>query len=109
MSAASIILNTVFIQPAPGNLTDRSGTITAGNISQQLMAANPTRRGWRIQNNSTGDLWFNDVGGAASANGLGCFKLAPGGYFETSFGGITSTVINIVGATTGQAFSASEW
>lgn len=109
MSAASIILNTVFIQPAPGNLTDRSGSISLGNVAQTLMAANPLRRGWRIQNNSTADLWFNDTGGTANAGGPGSFRIAAGGYFETSFGGISNTTISIVGGTAGQVYSASEW
>ncbi|MNK27666.1 hypothetical protein D3C87_460280 [compost metagenome] len=109
MTSATLVLNTVSVRAANGTLTDRSGTITTGGTSQTLMAANPARRGWRIQNISTGDLWFNDLGGAAAVATPGSFKIAPGGYFETSFGGISTTAIRIVGATTGQGFSASEW
>lgn len=90
-------------------LKDRSGTITAGGTSQRLLEQDPSRRGWRIQNNSATDIWFNDTGASASVGGLGCFKLAPGDYYESAVGSEPEFAIYIFGATTGQAFSASEW
>ncbi|MDR6389255.1 hypothetical protein [Paraburkholderia phenoliruptrix] len=95
--------------PSPATLTDRSGTIATGGTAQQLAAANASRKGWRLQNTSNGDLWFNDTGGTASAAGAGSFKLASGGYYETPVGGSSQTAISIFGATTAQTFSASEW
>lgn len=95
--------------PAPSTLVDRSGSITAGGTAQALAAANSARRGWRLQNTSNGDLWFNDTGGTASVGGAACFKVAAGGYYETPNGGASQTAISIYGATTGQTFSASEW
>lgn len=95
--------------PSPASLTDRSGSIIAGGTAQPLASVNASRRGWRLQNTSTGDLWFNDTGGAASIGGGGCFRVAPGGYYETPTGGASQTAVSIYGATTGQAFSASEW
>lgn len=97
------------VTPASATLTDRSGSITAGATAQQLAASNTARKGWRLQNTSTGDLWFNDTGNAASIGGAGSFKVAAGGYYETPNGGASQTAISIYGATTGQTFSASEW
>ena len=97
------------VTPAAATLTDRSGTVATGGQAQQLAAANPARKGWRLQNTSTGDLWFNDTGGVASVGGAGCFRLTSLGYYESPAGGASQTAINIFGATTAQSFSASEW
>jgi hypothetical protein len=88
--------------------TDRSGTITAGATAQTLMAANSSRLGWQLQNNSVGDLWFNELGSTAVAN-QPSFKLAPGDSYESPVGATTTAAISIIGATTGQAFTAREW
>lgn len=94
---------------APATLTDLSGSITTGGTAQQLVAADANRHGWRLMNTSSGDLWFNDTGGAASAGGAGCYKLTAGGYYESPPGGASTAAITIYGATTGQTFSAARW
>lgn len=85
--------------------TSASGTITTGGTSQQLVAANASRKGLYLQNISAGDLWINELGGAAAVNTAGSWKIAPGEVFSAS----TNRVINIVGATTGQAFTGVEF
>lgn len=95
--------------PAAAGLIDRSGSITTAGVAQQLAAANAERLGWRLQNTSAADLWFNDTGGSASVGGAGCFKVAAGGYYETAPGGASVAAISIYGATAGQTFSATEW
>lgn len=97
------------VTPAGATLTPRSGSIAAGGTAQQLAAANSARKGWRLQNTSTGDLWFNDTGGTASIGGADSFKVGAGGYYETPVGGSSQAAISIFGATTAQTFSASEW
>ena len=87
--------------------TNASGAITTGGSQQTLMAANANRKGLWIQNNSTGDLWINDLGLATLSQPS--FKLAAGGYYESPAHGIPVTAISIIGATTGQAFSARQW
>ena len=110
MSFDTFIANKVLsFAPAGATLTDRSGSITAGGTAQALAAANTSRRGWRLQNTSSGDLWFNDIGGTASIGGAGCFKVASLGYYESPVGGGSQAAISIFGATTAQTFSASEW
>lgn len=96
--------------PVGGDITktNRSGTITIGGTAQQLMAANPSRRGWQLQNNSSGVLWFNETGSTAVAN-QPSFALYPGLMYESPVGAASTAAISIIGATTGQAFTAREW
>lgn len=93
---------------APGTAyTNRSGTITVGGTAQTLMASNTARRGYRIQNLSSGDLWFNDKSGSATT-GQPSNKLASGASYESPAFGCSTNSISIIGATTGQAFEAME-
>lgn len=85
---------------------DRSGTITTGGAAQVLMAANPAREGWSIQNKSTGLITVSSVATPSATVG---FQLAPGQLYECPAHGINLTSISVWGATTGQAFEAREW
>lgn len=84
--------------------TDRSTTITAGNTAQVLAPANPYRRSLKVQNFSAGDLWINEVGGTAAIDTPGSTKVLVGSTFTIS----TNRAISIIGATTGQKFTAVE-
>jgi len=89
------------------SLTDRSGTITSGGTAQSLAAANSSRHGFWIQNNSTGDIWISpNTTAVASEPSL---WLPSGAYYEFPSNGVPSTAISIYGATTGQTFTAREW
>lgn len=90
-------------QPTLGAGTDRSGSITTGGTAQPLAAANTNRRYLRGQNLSTGDLWLNEVGGTASAASPS-YRVPAGGTFGIN----TNQAVSIWGATTGQAWSATE-
>lgn len=92
--------------PASGALTDRSGTITLGGTSQQLMAANAARRYLFVQNVSAGDLWVNF--GVAAAQAQPSVKIATNGTFIMDGSFVSTEAVNIVGATTAQAFTAKE-
>lgn len=90
--------------------TSRSSTITLGATAQQLMAANPDRRGWLIQNLSTGDLYVRSRGSAGTANAAAdntSIWLPAGSYYRPER--TTINAISIYGATTGQSFFAEEW
>jgi hypothetical protein len=56
------------------------------------------------QNISSGDLWINETGGTAAVDTIGSFKISAGDYFQIS----TSNAISVIGATTGQKFTATE-
>ena len=87
---------------------DRSGVIAQGGTSQQLCPAGPERRAFWIQNLSSYDLWVNDTGASATV-GRPSLKIPVGGIYESLPNGISSTVINITGSTSGQSFAAREY
>ena len=89
-------------------MVDRSGTITLGGTAQQLMAANPNRKGYFIQNNSAGVLWFNELG-ATAVQAAPSISIAAGALYQSPSPGASALAISIIGATTAQAFSAREW
>lgn len=95
------------MSPSSVNYVSRSGAITTGGVAQTIAAANPQRRGFFIQNLSTGDLWFSLLGTAAAA--APSFKIVPDAIYEAPYGGVATGAISIFGATTGQAFSAVEY
>lgn len=82
----------------------RSGSIASGGVAQQLAAANAARRFIKGQNISSGDLWVNELGGTAAAATEGSCVVPPRATFVIE----TPAAISIVGATTGQKFTAVE-
>jgi hypothetical protein len=89
--------------------TDRSGAITLGNQAQQLMAANTSRRGWSLQNKSTANLWFNDLGGSADPAANSSTYLPPGAYYESESNGASVTSVSLIGDATGAQYVCKEW
>jgi hypothetical protein len=89
-----------------GTLTDGSGTVTAGGTAQTVFAANAARRYLLIQNNSTSALWVNFT--ATAVAGQPSLQLAAGQAFVMENGTVSTEAISIIGATTGQAFTAKE-
>lgn len=90
----------------PGSLTDRSGTITSGGTAQTLAAANTARKYLFVENVSIGDLWINFTT-TAVANQPSILIKANGSFvMEGTY--ISTEAVSIIGATTGQAFTAKE-
>jgi hypothetical protein len=87
---------------------DRSGAIISGGHAQTIMAANANRQGFSIQNLSSAALWFNGLGVAATI-GRPNFMLPSGAMYESPVPGTPSNAVSIIGAATGQSFSAREW
>ena len=96
--------NPVPVSGASGALTDVSGTITTGGTSQLLTAAVTARKYLMVQNNSTGNLGINFTGAATLANPS--IVLVPGGSFIMESNFVSNEAVNIIGATTGQAFTS---
>lgn len=86
--------------------TDRSGSITLGGTAQQIMAANTSRRYLLIQNNSSANLWINF--GIAAVQSQPSIQLQPGQAFVMENNTIFTSLVSIIGATTGQTFTAKE-
>lgn len=92
--------------PTQGALTDRSGTIAVGGTSQEMAAANAARRYLFVENVSAADLWI-DFGSDAEASQPSILIPTRAAFvMEGSF--ISTQAVNIIGATTGQAFTAKE-
>ena len=90
---------------AGASFVDRSGTITAGGTSQQVAAANASRRYLVFQNHSDTDMWLN-FGVAAVASQPSVKLSANGGAYEPLVAPLGT--INVIGATTGKAFTCKE-
>ena len=84
--------------------TTSNGTITIGGKSQELLTAK-TRKGYWVRNSSSDSLYINRAGEAATTSH---FEIKAGDYFETPIWENVSTKIEIIGATTGQAFGYGE-
>lgn len=87
-------------------VTDKSGTITTGGTAQTAIASNAARKGFEIQNQSTGDLYFSTL--AAAVVSSPSIKVGAGQLYETPSGGAGTGAVSVIGATTGQAFAARE-
>lgn len=87
--------------------TDRGGTIATGGTAQQMMAANANRRGYSVQNQSTGDLYINAL--AAATIDYHSLKIPAGSLYESPPTHVGPGAISIIGATTGQAWYSREF
>lgn len=93
--------------PAAGALTDGSGTLTAGGTSQQVFAANTSRKYLLVQNNSAEAMWVNF--GVAAVTTQPSIQLGPnGGSIEYEDNFVPSGTVNIIGATTSDVFTAKQ-
>lgn len=101
------IIPTVRVEPTAAAITNRSGSIATGGTAQTLMAANPQRKGYSVQNRSTASLFISEV--ETAMDDEHSFELRPGALYESPYSGTPLTEISIFGATTGQKFSAREW
>lgn len=89
------------------NLVNRSGTITAASVAQDLAAENLGRRGFWIQNLGTTPIYFNF--GTDAVAGQPSFRLDGGAMYETPTTGCPTGRISVICATISQAFSAKEF
>lgn len=95
------------VRVARGSFTDRSGTITAGDTSQQVMAANASRKYLLFENVSDVDMWVN-FGVAAVKNQPSILVKANGGTFTFESNFVPTQALHVICVTTGKAFTAKE-
>jgi hypothetical protein len=103
-------LLTTVIAASQETVVDHSGSIT-GSGSQALLAVNPTRSGWFVQNRGTNPMYINELGAAASAAvsaGSGSVMIPAGASFPPAGYPLTSQAINILG-TLADNFVCREW
>lgn len=102
--AGASLIGSVTSLPTNSALTDVSGNITTASVSQQVVAANASRKYLFIQNNSAGALGINFTG--AATLGQGSIQLAAGASFVMESGFVSTEAVNIIGATAGQVYTA---
>ena len=83
--------------------TDRSGSATT--TSGQIIAANASRKGLRIQNIGANNIGVNEFGGTAAIGTAGTCTLVPGAWMDVR----TNRAVFAIAATGATAFSATEW
>jgi hypothetical protein len=93
-------------QASNGTLTNLSGSITTGGTSQTLSTAK-SRKYFFVQNLSSANLYINFTSAASAA--AGSILLLPNASFVMEGTAISSELITVFGATTGQAFTAKEF
>jgi hypothetical protein len=92
---------------APVTYTNRSGALTTGGAAQTVAPANAARRGYFVQNVSAGDLWISTE--TTAVLNQPSIKLIANAFYESPVGLPPGGAISIIGATTGQAFTAREY
>ncbi len=93
------------VSPATGKVTDRSGSIATADTSQQLLAANPERSYWMLQNQSdSAALWIRE--GAAAVTSQPSTRIGPLETYTPQF--IDTRRINIISDTEGVEFTCKE-
>lgn len=85
---------------------DRSGTIEAGGVAQELAPAKGSRNGWAFFNNSSDVLVLSFAGTATATRGV---EVPAKTLYEAPPTQPPSGAISIFGANTGQAFTFWEW
>jgi len=94
--------------PTQGNLTDRSGTITAGTVSQTLAAVNTSRKYLMVQNiDASEDLWINFTSDAAVAT-AGSIQIKAGATFTMEGAFVSTQLVTVIATTTAHKFTAKE-
>lgn len=90
--------------------TDASSTITLGGTAQNIIAAGLVINGFQVSNpDAANDLWVS-WSTTALANGTGSHRVAAnGGEYVSDFRPLGSVAISLVGAVTGQKFTATYW
>lgn len=89
------------------NIVDRSGTITAANVAQDVAAANAGRRGFWLQNLGTTPIYMNF--GSNAVSGQPSIRIDGGSLYETPTTGCPISSISIICATISQQFTAKEF
>ena len=91
-----------------GSLSDSSGTITTGGTAQTVFASNASRNYLLIVNNSSTDiLWISFT--TTAVQGRPSIPIYPaGGSFLMSTTYISTEAVSIIGATTGDSYTAKQ-
>lgn len=91
-----------------GNWTDRSSTITASAVAQQIAASNGSRKYLLFQNVSDTTMYLN-VNATAVLSAPSLFMAANGGGFEWNSNGFVPTgAVSVICSVSGRGFTCKE-
>lgn len=110
ISGTVTVTGAVTISPTIGDGADVGGTLAAGGVAQQFMAANAIRKSWTLQNQSSGNLWVRSRGAGGLTDATQNFHsliIPPGFLYEPPI--VSLNAFSIIGATTGQTFWARDY
>jgi hypothetical protein len=85
---------------------DHSGSITTGGTAQTLSAAK-SRKYFFFQNLSVSNMYLNFTSAASASTGS--ILIVPGGSYVQEGSFVSSELISVFGATTGQQFTAKDF
>ena len=94
------------VQGYQGTFTDGSSTIATGGTAQTVFASNASRRYLLIQNNSSSDLWINFTTTAVQSQPS--IRLVSYAIYVLEGNFVSTEAVSIIGATTGQAYTAKQ-
>lgn len=101
----------VTVPVATGTFTNRGIELDTGGVSEQIMAADITRKRIIIQNPpSEFESLFINFGAAATDNSatIDSIELAPGETFDSASGPVSTETVNVIAATTSHKIIAKE-
>lgn len=89
-----------------GQIIDRSGSISAANVSQIIAPANTSRNFFMFQNRSSVDMFLNFTNPAT--NSVGSFLISPMGSLTFDGGYCPTDIINIICSQINAIYTAKE-
>jgi len=117
ISGTVAVTGTVTAISTVGAMVNRSGSIAAGGVAQQLAAANGIRRGLTIYNPATSagqgigvapEILYVCFTGAAGIDNGTSYEILPGGYFNFQGIPVANQACSVIAATTGHRWIANE-
>lgn len=94
---------------APFRGVGSNRSLTVGTSASVAMAANVNRQGWKIKNDSAGDIWINFDTTATTVPGGGNIKVPAGGYIASEPSFVETGAMSVIGATTGLNVTIREY
>lgn len=86
---------------------DRGLSVATAGTAQQLMAANTSRRGYSIQNQSSGSIYINETGTATAD--FHSLMIPAGGFYETPLSYVGTGAVSIISSVSAAPVYAREW
>ena len=100
--------NELLQQLTPSRVAGTPRSVTVGTTAVTLMPANGARQGWKVKNDSAGDIWINFDAAATATAGGGNFKIPAGGYLASEPGFVETGAMSAIGSAAGLAITARE-